>query len=47
MLIGGLLAYLGIEESGIDDFLSEVSPLAEAWYGRQADERGAGRASDG
>jgi hypothetical protein len=29
MLIGGLLAYLGIEESGIDDFLSEVSPLAE------------------
>ena len=47
MLIGGLLAYLGIEKSGIDDFISEVRPLAEAWYGRQADERGAGRASDG
>jgi hypothetical protein len=46
MLIGGLLAYLGIEENGIDDFLSEVSPLAEAWYGGQADERGAGP-SDG
>jgi hypothetical protein len=47
VLIGGLLAYLGIEKSGIDDFLSEVRPVAEAWYARQADERGAGHASDG
>jgi hypothetical protein len=36
MLIGGLLAYLGIEEGGLDDFLSEVRPLAEASYARQA-----------
>jgi hypothetical protein len=42
MLIGGLLAYLGIEESGIDDFLSEVSPLAEAWYGRVGGRAGSG-----
>ena len=35
MLIGGLLAYLGIEESGIDDFLADVLPLAEASFARQ------------
>ena len=47
VLIGRLLAYLRIEKSGMNDFLSEVRPLAEAWYGRQADERGAGHTGDG